>query len=372
MEVLEQIRNCNPSNLLCCDCSQKSSNNINLTIGSFVCLKCATLLQSLQHRVKSQWDQFSEAELQICRKANNLQVNQRYLAKYDRRYQAALPTPHTDEITMKRFLEQKYIQRCWENTVFMNQQPPSMRRTKSNYTGKNTSQRQLFRHATETTGQRVPSSKPTTTTKANTFQQENFADFSVFNERTRSDSTGHNHSGSSLDSRNNSSTEGKSFDELECIANAMPQPSSKYESIAKLDEEMRRTHSETSPHTPPIMKSQQQLKQRTKSVDASAFFLQAQFGSPTSTGHALFGVLPSNSPIRAQLAALQAQQAQQLNTNNPFLELAQGSASTPISRSITPTGHQQHRFSLAGAHTPTRTHGLAIATTKSTSTNPFL
>merc|ERR1739848_690362 len=44
--------------------------------------------------------------------------------------------------------------------------------------------------------------------------------------------------------------------------------------------------------------------------------MRAQFGSPTSTGHALFGVLPSNSPIRTQVqqaAILHQQQMQQLS-----------------------------------------------------------
>ena len=60
--------------------------------------------------------------------------------------------------------------------------------------------------------------------------------------------------------------------------------------------QQNQTNAHSNPH--------QLLKQRTKSLDASAVaevFLKTQFGSPTSTGHALFGVLPQNSPIRAQL-----------------------------------------------------------------------
>jgi len=258
----------------------------------------------------------------------------------------------------------------------------------------------------------------------------NFADFSVFNDsvlsRTRSDSTGHNNSGSSLDSRNNSSGENKSFDDLECIANAMPQPQSKYESIAQLDMEEKIKRTQSSPPDPvqsekqpsktqfrhsnsnpqPQQKflnynqanynahqnfanHQQLLKQRTKSLDASAVtevFLKTQFGSPTSTGHALFGVLPQNSPIRAQLQhALRLQHAnnQHLgnfqnsspshNPGNPFITSStQGGGSTPHSRSLTPTSNT--RFSIAAPssqyNTPTRTtHNLAISTNP---TNPFI
>jgi len=446
MEDFEKIRSLNPSNLICCDCSQKSPSNINITVGAFVCLKCATLLQRLQHKIKSTWDVFTEPELAQCRSINNSQINARYLAKYDRRYQAAPPNPHTDETTMIMFLKEKYVKRSWENTVFINQTPPSMRRTKShhhkshsesrnpesrnsesriseNRMNQNTrnSQRQLFSGNNETT---TPAVHQVSSSNAN------FADFSVFNDsvlsRTRSDSTGHNNSGSSLESRNNSSGENKSFDDLECIANAMPQPQSKYESIAQLDMEEKIKRTQSSPPIPvesektpsgnskfrhsnsqPQQKfsnpnynqatynahqnfanHQQLLKQRTKSLDASSVtevFLKTQFGSPTSTGHALFGVLPQNSPIRAQLQhALRLQHAnnqhlttfqtssQTHNPGNPFITSStQGSASIPQSRSLTPTSNT--RFSIAAPstqyHTPTRTtRSLAISTNP---TNPF-
>ena len=269
---------------------------------------------------------------------------------------------------MMEFLKDKYVKRLFENTVFINQTPPSMRRTKSHVRTNIRTRKQLFSENTPSNNNNVPSSK---------FHQENFADFSVFNDsvlsRTRSDSTGHNNSGSSLDSRNNSSsTENKSFDDLECISNAMPQPQSKYESIAKLDMEEKMKRTKSSPADPvhnqhkqnqnfnnhhtqqqfylQHQKQQQHLhqqnlqhqllKQRTKSLDASVateVFLKYQFGSPTSTGHALFGVLPQNSPIRAQLQqALRLQQQQEnssniqnYNPNNPFLTSStQGSAST--------------------------------------------
>ena len=52
MEDFEKIRSSNPSNLICCDCSQKLPSNINITVGAFVCMKCATLLQKLQKSLK--------------------------------------------------------------------------------------------------------------------------------------------------------------------------------------------------------------------------------------------------------------------------------------------------------------------------------
>lgn len=441
MEDFEKIRSSNPSNLICCDCSQKSPSNINITVGAFVCMKCATLLQKLQHKIKSTWDVFTEAELAQCRNINNSQLNARYLAKYDRRYQAAPPNPHTDETTMIQFLKEKYVKRSWENTVFINQTPPSMRRTKSHHHHKSQSEsrnsesrisqnarnshRQLFSGNNETA---------TPTVHQVSSSNTNFADFSNFNDavllRTRSDSTGHNNSGSSLDSRNNSSGENKSFDDLECINNAMPQPQSKYESIAQLDMEEKIKRTQSSPpdpvqpekttthsgttkfrhsHSQPQQKfstnydqasynahqnfanHQQLLRQRTKSLDASMVtevFLKTQFGSPTSTGHALFGVLPQNSPIRVQLQqhALRLQHANNQNLTtfqnsspthnpgNPFItSSSQGStASTPQSRSLTPTSNA--RFSIAAPsqqyQTPTRTtHNLAISTNP---TNPFI
>merc|ERR1739848_917775 len=125
------------------------------------------------------------------------------------------------------------------------------------------------------------------------FKQEFFADFTVFNknsppeltinpERKRIDSAGYN----------NSETSTSSISPHRSISETV-EPH-RYDAIKQLDEEekMKRTKSDG----PKVVEQKRRVAQqermlmRTRSCgDPTELFMRAQFGSPTSTGHALFG-----------------------------------------------------------------------------------
>ena len=49
-ESAETIHATFSCNQVCCDCGQKSAFHANMTVGSFVCLKCASVLRGLRKR----------------------------------------------------------------------------------------------------------------------------------------------------------------------------------------------------------------------------------------------------------------------------------------------------------------------------------
>ncbi|KAJ3230881.1 ArfGAP with FG repeats 1 [Chytriomyces hyalinus] len=101
-------------NKVCMDCPAKMPNNVNITCSTFVCSRCAGLLRTLSHRIKTiSGSSFSMMEVAALAKGGNAVARAIYLAKYK---QSVYPLPDpNDDAKVLAFIKEKYLHKTWFN-----------------------------------------------------------------------------------------------------------------------------------------------------------------------------------------------------------------------------------------------------------------
>ncbi|KAJ3397009.1 hypothetical protein CcCBS67573_g00420 [Chytriomyces confervae] len=101
-------------NKVCMDCPAKMPNNVNITCSTFVCSRCAGLLRTLSHRIKTiSGSSFSMMEVSALAKGGNAVARAIYLAKYK---QSVYPLPDpNDDAKILAFIKEKYLHKTWFN-----------------------------------------------------------------------------------------------------------------------------------------------------------------------------------------------------------------------------------------------------------------
>ena len=113
VKLLKQMmqQECNKN---CFECNQRGPTYVDITIGSFVCTSCGGILRGLNkpHRVKSiSMASFTPSEIAFVESKGNDYCNATYLGKYKNQAEAKFDCK--DPIQLKKFMEQKYDQKCW-------------------------------------------------------------------------------------------------------------------------------------------------------------------------------------------------------------------------------------------------------------------
>eukprot|EP01083_Nonionella_stella_P140635 431671_1 len=81
-EEVKKIRK-NPYNLVCADCSVRSTPYVCIDYCSFICTGCSGIHRKFNHRVKSiAVAIFTEKEVENIRNCGNALLNRKYLARY--------------------------------------------------------------------------------------------------------------------------------------------------------------------------------------------------------------------------------------------------------------------------------------------------
>ncbi|KAL7677604.1 hypothetical protein ACOME3_003839 [Neoechinorhynchus agilis] len=103
-----------PGNDKCADCGTQRPTWASVTIGVFLCIKCAGAHRKLgvqMSRVRSiELDRWTNEQLDIMQRLGNARVNARYEAKLPQNFKSR---GWDESYTRDNFVDEKYIQKQW-------------------------------------------------------------------------------------------------------------------------------------------------------------------------------------------------------------------------------------------------------------------
>jgi Putative GTPase activating protein for Arf len=106
-----------PANKKCCDCSSKLPNNVNLSVGAFLCSPCAGIHRALPSapRIKGVGHTvFTREEAEFLEGTDNEKINAVYLAGYNPSVERLrMPTDNTDLTLLRNWINRKYKDKAW-------------------------------------------------------------------------------------------------------------------------------------------------------------------------------------------------------------------------------------------------------------------
>ena len=86
----------------------------NMTHNSFVCTKCSGIHREFQFKIKGiSMSIFTQEEVSALEAGGNSLVNATYLARYQNGRDVAIPTTSTDNVKLREFIKQKYLDKKW-------------------------------------------------------------------------------------------------------------------------------------------------------------------------------------------------------------------------------------------------------------------
>ncbi|KAI9303179.1 hypothetical protein BJ944DRAFT_250884 [Cunninghamella echinulata] len=101
-----------PDNKRCFDCSKMSPSFVNMTIQTFICLRCSGLVREVGHRVKSVSSIFSIPEITGLELGGNSIGKRIWLHHYSQHYELPVLEEDTD---VRIIMRQKYYENKWVN-----------------------------------------------------------------------------------------------------------------------------------------------------------------------------------------------------------------------------------------------------------------
>ncbi|CAO3616585.1 unnamed protein product [Cunninghamella echinulata] len=114
-----------PDNKRCFDCSKMSPSFVNMTIQTFICLRCSGLVREVGHRVKSVSSIFSIAEIIGLELGGNSIGKRIWLHHYSQHYE--LPVLE-DDADVRIIMRQKYYENKWLNKSLLMDQNKKMKK----------------------------------------------------------------------------------------------------------------------------------------------------------------------------------------------------------------------------------------------------
>ena len=103
-----------PDNLICADCSVRSTPYICIDYSSFICTECSGIHRKFNHRVKSiAVATFTEKEVGNIRAGGNTELNRKYLARYKKNKDAFTLPREGEKEKIDRYIQLKYIDKKW-------------------------------------------------------------------------------------------------------------------------------------------------------------------------------------------------------------------------------------------------------------------
>lgn len=118
---INEIKKKHKDNKRCADCGEMGPGYVNLTVGTFVCTKCAGHLRSLNHKIKGiSMSTFTPEEVKILEKGGNERAAAMYMAKYDSEKMKKILPSETQKF--KDFMKKKV--RSFVLKLFVTKTPP--------------------------------------------------------------------------------------------------------------------------------------------------------------------------------------------------------------------------------------------------------
>lgn len=97
----------------CFDCTSNKITHVNLSINTFICNECESLLREINHRIKSiSQSTFSPEELYNLQNGGNKKAKKIWLAKWKDSYEELNHNKHDIEMS-KKFIRYKYVNKKW-------------------------------------------------------------------------------------------------------------------------------------------------------------------------------------------------------------------------------------------------------------------
>jgi len=113
-DALRQLQR-NAPNKKCADCGERLPQNIDLTVGVFICISCAGIHRELNNRVKGiGHSSFTQEEVDKLKTTDNDKVNALWLARYNPQNERMKPPEgNQNQQQLRAWIRRKYQDKAW-------------------------------------------------------------------------------------------------------------------------------------------------------------------------------------------------------------------------------------------------------------------